>query len=144
MAGTSCPAAPNWYLRPHQLPPLLELIVSALFLLATLPIDLPTLELISWATECGSIAGPMSGSAARHRNSEVSVSATIAVVAQKQDAGLRLLFMALATPDRMKSGIDGAGGAVEDVRTVEVDESAHTARRSSTSCCRTRPGGEVH
>ena len=36
--------------------------------------------------------------------------------------GLRLLFIALATPDRMKSGIEGAGGAVEDVRTVEVDE----------------------
>ena len=37
-------------------------------------------------------------------------------------AGLLLLFIALATPERMNSGIEGAGGAVEDARTVEVDE----------------------
>jgi hypothetical protein len=36
--------------------------------------------------------------------------------------GLRLLFTAPATPDRMKSGIEGAGGAVEDARTVDVEE----------------------
>jgi hypothetical protein len=33
-----------------------------------------------------------------------------------------LLFIALATPERMKSGIEGVGGAVDDARTVEVDE----------------------
>ena len=37
-------------------------------------------------------------------------------------AGLLLLFMALATPERMKSGIEGAGGAVDDARTVDVVE----------------------
>jgi hypothetical protein len=36
--------------------------------------------------------------------------------------GLLLLFIALATPERMKSGIEGAGGAVEDARTIDVDE----------------------
>lgn len=36
--------------------------------------------------------------------------------------GLLLLFIALATPERMKSGIDGVGGAVDDARTLEVDE----------------------
>ena len=36
--------------------------------------------------------------------------------------GLLLLFIALATPERMKSGIEGAGGAVDDARTVDVDE----------------------
>jgi len=37
-------------------------------------------------------------------------------------AGLLLLFIALATPERMKSGIEGVGGAVDDARTVDVDE----------------------
>src|SRR5436305_1496093 len=37
-------------------------------------------------------------------------------------AGLVLLFIALATPERMKSGIEGVGGALDDVRTVDVDE----------------------
>jgi len=37
-------------------------------------------------------------------------------------AGLLLLFIALATPERMKSGIEGAGGAVDDARTVDVDD----------------------
>ncbi len=36
--------------------------------------------------------------------------------------GLLLLFIALATPERMKSGIEGVGGAVDDARTVDVDE----------------------
>jgi hypothetical protein len=35
--------------------------------------------------------------------------------------GLLLLVMALATPERMKSGIEGAAGAVEDDKTVEVE-----------------------
>ena len=34
--------------------------------------------------------------------------------------GLLLLFMALATPERMKSGIEGVGGAEDDANTVEV------------------------
>ena len=34
--------------------------------------------------------------------------------------GLMLLFMALATPERMKSGIEGVGGAEDDAKTVEV------------------------
>jgi hypothetical protein len=33
--------------------------------------------------------------------------------------GLLLLFIALATPERMKSGIEGVGGAVDDARTVD-------------------------
>src|SRR5258708_13605321 len=37
-------------------------------------------------------------------------------------AGLLLLFIALATPERMKSGIEGVGGAVDDARTVDVGE----------------------
>jgi hypothetical protein len=37
-------------------------------------------------------------------------------------AGLVLLFIAPATPERIKSGIEGAGGAVDDARRVEVDE----------------------
>src|SRR5579859_1706245 len=37
-------------------------------------------------------------------------------------AGLLLLFIALATPERMKSGIEGAGGGADDARTVDVDE----------------------
>src|SRR5579864_1927551 len=37
-------------------------------------------------------------------------------------AGLLLLFIALATPERMNSGIEGAAGGVDDARTVEVDE----------------------
>jgi len=36
--------------------------------------------------------------------------------------GLLLLFIALATPERMKSGIEGAGGGVDEARTVDVDE----------------------
>ena len=36
--------------------------------------------------------------------------------------GLALLFIALATPERMKSGIEGTGGAEDDARTVDVDE----------------------
>ena len=36
--------------------------------------------------------------------------------------GLLLLFIALATPERMKSGIEGVGGAVDDARTLDVDE----------------------
>ena len=36
--------------------------------------------------------------------------------------GLLLLFIALATPERMNSGIEGVGGAVDDARTVDVDE----------------------
>ena len=36
--------------------------------------------------------------------------------------GLALLFIALATPERMKSGIDGVGGGVEEASIVEVDE----------------------
>ena len=37
-------------------------------------------------------------------------------------AGLLLLFIALATPERMNSGIEGAGGGADDARTVDVDE----------------------
>jgi hypothetical protein len=37
-------------------------------------------------------------------------------------AGLLLLFIALATPERTKSGIEGVGGAVDDASTVEVDD----------------------
>ena len=33
-----------------------------------------------------------------------------------------MLFIALATPERMKSGIEGAAGAVDDARTVDVDD----------------------
>jgi hypothetical protein len=36
--------------------------------------------------------------------------------------GLLLLFMALATPERMKSGIEGVGGAEDDANTVDVFE----------------------
>jgi hypothetical protein len=36
--------------------------------------------------------------------------------------GLLWLFIALATPERMKSGIEGVGGAVDDARTLDVDE----------------------
>jgi hypothetical protein len=36
--------------------------------------------------------------------------------------GLLLLFIALATPERMKSGIEGVGGAVDDANTVDVVE----------------------
>ena len=35
--------------------------------------------------------------------------------------GLLLLFMALATPERMKSGIEGVGGAEDDARRVDVE-----------------------
>jgi len=34
-------------------------------------------------------------------------------------AGPLLLLIALATPERMKSGIEGVGGAVDDARTVD-------------------------
>src|ERR1700739_4329676 len=37
-------------------------------------------------------------------------------------AGLLPLFIALATPERMNSGIEGAGGGADDARTVDVDE----------------------
>jgi hypothetical protein len=37
-------------------------------------------------------------------------------------AGLLLLFIALATPERMNSGIEGAGGGADDASTVDVDE----------------------
>ena len=46
-------------------------------------------------------------------------------------AGLLLLFIALATPERMKSGIEGVGGAVDDARDTSRGRSAHTARRCS-------------
>jgi hypothetical protein len=36
--------------------------------------------------------------------------------------GLLLLFIALATPERMKSGIEGGGGAEDEASTVDVDE----------------------
>ena len=36
--------------------------------------------------------------------------------------GLILLFIALATAERMKSGIEGVGGAEDDASTVDVDE----------------------
>ena len=36
--------------------------------------------------------------------------------------GLLLLLIALATPERMKSGIEGVGGAVDDARTVDAEE----------------------
>jgi hypothetical protein len=36
--------------------------------------------------------------------------------------GLLLLFIALATPERMKSGIEGAGGGVDEARVFAVDE----------------------
>ena len=36
--------------------------------------------------------------------------------------GPLLLFIALATPERMKSGIEGAGGGVDEARVIAVDE----------------------
>ena len=35
-----------------------------------------------------------------------------------------MLFIALATPERMNSGIEGVGGAVDDAKTVDVEEAA--------------------
>src|SRR5258708_2173543 len=56
--------------------------------------------------------------AARSRLSEPS----LLLALDAGTAGLLLLFIALATPERMKSGIEGVGGAVDDARTVDVDE----------------------
>ena len=36
--------------------------------------------------------------------------------------GLLLLFIALATPERMKSGIEGVGGGVDEASVMEVEE----------------------
>jgi len=36
--------------------------------------------------------------------------------------GLLLLFIALATPERIKSGIEGAGGGVDEASVMELDE----------------------
>jgi hypothetical protein len=36
--------------------------------------------------------------------------------------GPLLLLIALATPERMKSGIEGAGGGVDEARVIAVDE----------------------
>ena len=33
-----------------------------------------------------------------------------------------MLLIALATPERMKSGIEGAGGGVDEARVIAVDE----------------------
>src|SRR5712672_1814531 len=56
--------------------------------------------------------------AARSRLSELSLPLGLAA----GTTGLLLLFIALATPERMKSGIEGAGGGVDEARVVEVDE----------------------
>ena len=36
-------------------------------------------------------------------------------------AGLALLLIALATPERMKSGIEGVGGGTEEASVIDVD-----------------------
>ena len=36
--------------------------------------------------------------------------------------GLLLLFIALATPERMKPGIEGVGGGIEEASVIDVDE----------------------
>src|SRR4030081_653171 len=56
--------------------------------------------------------------AARSRLSELSLPLALAA----GTAGLLLLFIALATPERMKSGIEGAGGGVDEARVIAVDE----------------------
>ena len=56
--------------------------------------------------------------AARSRLSELS----LLLALDAGTVGLLLLFIALATPARMKSGIEGVGGAVDDARTLDVDE----------------------
>ena len=68
----------------------------------------------------GSITGPMPATAARHGSAKIPLIALLALDAGT--AGLLLLFIALATPERMNSGIEGAGGGVDDARTVDVDE----------------------
>src|SRR5258708_37611364 len=56
--------------------------------------------------------------AARSRLSEPS----LLLALDAGTTGPLLLLIALATPERMKSGIEGVGGAVDDARTVDVDE----------------------
>ena len=56
--------------------------------------------------------------AARSRLSELS----LLLALDAGTAGLLLLFIALATPERMKSGIEGVGGAEDDANTVDVFE----------------------
>src|SRR3984885_7592842 len=56
--------------------------------------------------------------AARSRLSELS----LLLALDAGTAGLLLLFIALAAPERMKLGIEGVGGAVDDARTVDVEE----------------------
>ena len=67
------------------------------------------------------IAGAVSALAARCCGREISISPGSLLLLEAGN-GLMLLFIAPATPERMKSGIEGAGGAVDDARTVDVDE----------------------
>src|SRR5215469_8796048 len=72
---------------------------------------------MSWGTESGRQLTPCDRSTTQPQDLDSHHSRWLFLVG----AGLLLLLIASTTPERVKSGIDGAGGGVDDVSAVKED-----------------------